>query len=74
MTLQPRGKKLVQKPSRRSVYFLTIWQERPGETDRPAVWRYSLEDVHTGQKRGFGSLEQMLVFLHELMAEKMSSL
>ena len=43
--------------SRRSLYLLALWEERP------AVWRLSLEDARTGQRWGFGSLDGLHAFL-----------
>jgi hypothetical protein len=55
----------VQDPPRRSIYLLTLWQERPASPDEAAVWRISLEDVRTGRRRGFASFEQVLAFLQD---------
>lgn len=48
---------------RRMIYVLTAWQERPASPDRPAVWRFSLEDAPAGQRYGFGSLTELTAFL-----------
>ncbi len=48
---------------KRTIYLLTVWQERPASSGRAAVWRYSLENVRTGQKRGFTSLEEISNFI-----------
>jgi hypothetical protein len=53
----------VHSSHRRSIYLLTMWQERPTSLEAPAVWRFSLEDARTGQRYGFASLEHMLAFL-----------
>lgn len=45
------------------IYVLTAWQERPALPDRPAVWRFSLEDAQAGQRHGFGSLTELTAFL-----------
>jgi hypothetical protein len=45
------------------VYLLRAWRERPASPGHPAVWRFSLEDVRTRQRRGFGSLEGLVAFL-----------
>jgi hypothetical protein len=47
--------------SRHFAYMLRLWQV-DGETP---VWRASLEDAHTGERHGFGSLEQLFRFLTE---------
>jgi hypothetical protein len=41
-------------------YLLRLWRESEGE--RP-VWRASLKSTHTGEKTGFGSLEELCEFL-----------
>lgn len=53
----------MQNPPRRFLYLLTMWQERPASPEHPAVWRFSLEDTRTDQRRGFGSLEGLVAFL-----------
>ncbi len=54
----------------RSIYVLTIWQEREASSDQPAVWRYSLEDARTGERRAFAILEQMVAFLVAFLREQ----
>jgi hypothetical protein len=49
------------------AYILRLWQERPVSSDRSAVWRFSVEDPRTGQRRGFGSLEELMAFLRTQM-------
>jgi len=41
-------------------YLLRLWQTKSGGK---LVWRASLEDPHTGERRGFASLEALFVFL-----------
>lgn len=48
------------------AYLLRLWQV--AGTDGGPVWRASLEDVHTGARLGFGSLEQILAFLVDTTA------
>jgi hypothetical protein len=52
---------LSRPPSYRS-YLLRIWEER-GEPARPPVWRFNLEDPHTGERRGFATLESVVEWL-----------
>ena len=54
---------------KRSLHLLTMWQERPDIPGRPAVWRFSLEDVRTRQRHGFGSLEGLVAFLRTQVEE-----
>jgi len=49
------------------VYLLRLWRERPALPGRPAVWRFSLEDTRTHQRRGFARLEELVAFLQALM-------
>ena len=54
---------LFDKPPRYRSYVLTFWEERRGDPDAPVVWRFSLQDPRTGQRRGFASLEKVMSFL-----------
>jgi hypothetical protein len=45
------------------VYVLRSWQERGPTSGTPAVWRFSLEDATTRQRRGFENLEALMNFL-----------
>jgi hypothetical protein len=51
----------TQEP-RYLAYMLRLWQVRDTED---MVWRASLEDAHTGERRGFASLEMLVAFLQE---------
>ncbi len=44
------------------AYLLRIWRDhkRPDDT---SPWRFSLEDPHTGARRGFQNLEMLTAFL-----------
>lgn len=56
---------LPQKPSYHA-FLLRIWAEPPDPASRPAAWRFSLEDTHSGARRGFSSLDALLVYLADL--------
>ena len=58
-------------PPRYHTYLLRCWQERSFQSDEAIkVWRFSLEDARTGQRRGFASLEMLLASLQaELVRE-----
>ena len=43
-------------------YLLRLW---PAGVAHQQVWRASLEDVQSGERRGFANLEQLFVFLME---------
>ena len=51
------------RPPHYRSYLLTVWEERSEELEAPSSWRFSLEEARTGQRRGFASLEALLVFL-----------
>lgn len=53
-----------QKPDNRS-FMLRIWIEQTnGEK-----WRFSLEDTHTGKRKGFASINQLKAYLDEITSE-----
>ena len=45
--------------------MLRMWAEPA--THRPPVWRFSLEDVATGERTGFADLDELIGHLLELM-------
>jgi hypothetical protein len=51
-----------EQPSYR-VYVLRSWKEGYSSSGTPAVWRFSLEDPTTRQRRGFADLESLMNFL-----------
>jgi len=51
----------TQEP-RYLAYMLRLWQVRDHDE---LTWRASLEDAHTGERRGFASLEMLVAFLRE---------
>jgi hypothetical protein len=55
----------VRDSLKRSIYLLTIWQERSASSGHTAVWRFSLEDARSGERWGFANLEQILAFLEK---------
>jgi len=44
------------------VYILRTWQEEAVPSGA-SVWRFSLEDPQTRQRRGFADLESLMNFL-----------
>ncbi|NOZ28129.1 MAG: hypothetical protein GXP39_08780 [Chloroflexi bacterium] len=44
------------------AYLLRLWRAGEGEGGE---WRASVEDPHTGERRGFASLEALFAFLRE---------
>jgi hypothetical protein len=54
----------LDPPPRYRAYLLRCWQERSQASDqKTTVWRFSLEDPHTGQRRGFASFETLIAAL-----------
>ena len=53
---------MTTQPRRYMAYLVRLWQVN-GE-GQPA-WRASIEDPHTGERRGFASLESLFAFLKE---------
>ena len=47
-------------------YLLRLWRVDEGQDG----WRVSLESTHTGERRGFGTLEAMLDFLRRQLAAR----
>ncbi len=45
------------------AYLLRCWAERGQDGTGAVHWRCSLEDPHTGERRGFPSLAALLAFL-----------
>jgi hypothetical protein len=54
---------VFDKPPRYRTYLLTFWEERSQDPAIAAVWRFRLEDPRSGQRHGFGSLEEVMSFL-----------
>jgi len=59
---------LFDKPPRYRSYLLTFWEERSQDSKAPKVWRFSLEDPHTGQRHGFATLGALITALEQEMA------
>ena len=49
-------------PKRYLAYLLRLWQ---ADQNGNPVWRASLEDPRTGERRGFASLQSLIDFLNE---------
>src|SRR5688572_30240757 len=46
-------------PPRYRGYMLRFWQER-SQRGTQVVWRFSLDDPHTGERRGFAGLAALI--------------
>ena len=51
------------------VFVVRLWRERAASPQHPSVWRFLVEDTRTGQRRGFGSLEELATYLQVRMEE-----
>ncbi len=51
---------------RYGAYVLRIWEVRSQEPDAEPVWRFSLEPVHSRERRGFPDLESLMAYLRTL--------
>lgn len=51
------------------AYLLKIWLETDDEMSKSA-WRFSLEDVHSGARRGFTNLDSLWVYLQNLTGDR----
>jgi hypothetical protein len=60
---------IFDKPPRYRSYLLTFWEERNRDAAESAVWRFSLEDPHTGKWSGFARLEALIAALQQEMGE-----
>lgn len=57
------------RPSRPyGSFVLTLWQAGNALPDGAPVWRYSLEDPHTGERIGFGHADEVAQFLRQWAA------
>lgn len=61
---------MFDKPPRYRSYLLTFWEERSRDPRVPEVWRFSLQDPRTGQRRGFASLEALVTALEQETSSK----
>ena len=55
--------KAIEEQSSYRVYVLRSWREGCPSSGTPSVWRFSLEDPTTRQRRGFADLESLMSFL-----------
>ena len=53
------------RPPRYRAYLLTFWEERSTDQRSPGLWRFTLEDPRTGQRRGFASLGALMEALEQ---------
>ena len=48
------------------AYLLRLWRVGSGE---PTVWRASLDDPSTGERKGFANLESLFAYLRDQVGE-----
>lgn len=60
---------MFETPPRCLFYLLAAWEERHPDPDEPVIWRFSLEDARTRQRRGFADLQALVAALQQEMAE-----
>ena len=60
----------LDRAPRYRTYVLRMWEERSEEPDHSVTWRFSLEDVCTRQRHGFGNLEALVEFLHARLTDE----
>ncbi len=59
---------MSERPPARRSYILTIWQEGDQDVKPSGLWRFSLEDPRTGQRRAFPTLGALFVALEQEIA------
>lgn len=57
---------IPEHPPGYRAYLLRCWEERGQDPLRPSIWRFSLEEPHTGARHGFADLAQLVAFLQGL--------
>ncbi len=53
---------------RYGAYVLRIWEVRSQVPGAEPIWRFSLEPVHSRERRGFPDLESLMAYLRTLTA------
>ena len=53
----------ADRPTRYCAYVLRLWEMHAADGHNRPAWRCSVEDPHTGERRGFASLEALMTFL-----------
>jgi hypothetical protein len=57
----------MEKRAANASFLLRLWQV-PGAENQG--WRVLLEDIRTGEKLGFASLEDLVIYLKQVMAQE----
>lgn len=53
----------IPKPESYRAFLLRLWLV---QEDGKPVWRVSLEDIHTGERRAFANLDALRSFFEEM--------
>jgi len=61
---------VFDKPPCYRSYLLICWGEQSQDPSEPVVWRFRLEDPHTGRRRGFASLEALVAVLERELPDE----
>ena len=61
-------KKSGKRPLRRHSFILSLWAEAGPFPHSPPIWRISLEDSLTTERRGFKDLTELAQFLEKWTA------
>ena len=56
-------------PPRYCAFLLRFWEVRSRKPGEPVNWRFSLEDPHSGERRGFPDLDSLFDFLQAQTCE-----
>lgn len=56
---------MFNQPPAYESYIFRFWQERDPQGQQPTLWRFSLENAHTGVRLGFKTLEDMCHYLSQ---------
>ncbi len=51
------------RPPRYCAYLLRCWAAPGAPPSQQLIWRFSVEDPHTGARRGFATFEALVAFL-----------
>lgn len=51
------------------AYMLRCWAEPSAQPDHPMIWRFSIQDPHTGERRGFATFESLMEFLRQKLQD-----
>ncbi len=58
---------MAKKEPRHLAFLIKLWQVR---SEGQMVWRGSLDDAHSGEKKGFGDPASIFAFLQEKLGLK----